>query len=205
MLTAVRENAMERTQVMNTPDEEFAGFARGARPALRRIAFSLADWYEADDLVQRTLIAMHTHWQAIHDQERVVRYAHKIMLRLLLCDRRSQRWSREVLHELPPEPDPPPDPYAALGDRELLMGALASLGPRQQTAVFLRYWEDRSVEETAEAMGCTPSTVRSQSVRALATLRSVLAAGDAGAGARDRPGGGRATRKMCTTRPHGDD
>jgi RNA polymerase sigma-70 factor (sigma-E family) len=201
---------------MNTPDDDFSGFAKGARPVLRRIAFSLsADWYEADDLVQRTLIAMHTHWQAINDQERVVRYAHKIMLRLLLCDRRSQRWSREVLHELPPEPDPPPDPYAALGDRELLMGALASLGPRQQTAVFLRYWEDRSVEETAEAMGCTPSTVRSQSVRALATLRSVLAAeGDTRADARvdARAGvragaeyGGRATRKMCPARPHGDD
>ncbi|WP_245966359.1 sigma factor [Sphaerisporangium album] len=43
-------------------DGDFAGFVRRTRPALRRTAFQLSqDWYEADDLVQRTLIALHRH------------------------------------------------------------------------------------------------------------------------------------------------
>jgi DNA-directed RNA polymerase specialized sigma24 family protein len=38
----------------------------------------------------------------------------------------------------------------------------------------LRYWEDRSVEETAEAMRASSSAVRTRSVRALAKLRELL-------------------------------
>ncbi|MCT9933221.1 SigE family RNA polymerase sigma factor [Planotetraspora sp. A-T 1434] len=157
--------------------DEFARFVKEVRPALRRTAFQLSDdWYEADDLVQRTLMAIHRHWDTIEERDKIAAYARTIMTRLLISDRRSLRWSREILNDLPPEPEPTPDPYALLGDRMVLMDALAGLAPRQRAAVILRYWEDRSVEETARAMGSRSSTVRSQTVRALATLRSALEA-----------------------------
>jgi RNA polymerase sigma-70 factor (sigma-E family) len=157
------------------PDNEFSRFVRKARPALRQIAFQLSDdWYEADDLAQRTLIALHRRWDMLDNREKIAGYAKKIMIRLITADRRSQRWSREVLRDLPPEPDPAPDPYTALGDRLVLLEALSELGPRQRAAVLLRYWEDRSVEETAWAMGSAGSTVRSQTARALVALRSAL-------------------------------
>ena len=66
------------------------------------------------------------------------------------------------------------------------MDALSVLGPRQRATVVLRYWEDRSVEETAQVMGSESSTVRSQTVRALKALRSALRAEDDG-NAEDAP------------------
>jgi RNA polymerase sigma-70 factor (sigma-E family) len=156
-------------------EDEFSRYVREARPALRRTAFLLtSDWYEADDLVQRTLITLHRKWESLEQRDHIGGYARTVMLRLLLADRRTHRWSREVLYDLPPEPDPTPDPYTLLADRMMLVDALAGLGPRQRAAVVLRYWEDRSVEETASAMGSVTSTVRSQTVRALATLRTAL-------------------------------
>ncbi|MEO3867441.1 SigE family RNA polymerase sigma factor [Nonomuraea sp. B12E4] len=161
-----------------TLDEEFTRYVKTTRPTLRRMAFRLSsDWYEADDLVQRTLIAIYRRWELLHSHDKMARYTYAIMTRLLISDRRAHRWSREVLYDLPPEPPPLPDPYRPLDDRLRLLDALAGLAPRQRTAVVLRYWEDRSVEETARVMGSSCSTVRSQTVRALAALRSALEGG----------------------------
>ncbi|GIH94909.1 SigE family RNA polymerase sigma factor [Planobispora siamensis] len=172
-------------------DEEFAYFVRTIRPTLRRAAFQLSeDWYEADDLVQRTLMAIHRRWDALDRHDGMGAYAHRVMRRLLISDRRSLRWSREVLTEPLPDSVPAWDPYVQVGERLVLMEALAGLGPRQRAAVVLRYWEDRSVEETARAMGSGSSTVRSQTVRALNALRSALGGGGGGGGADSGGGGG---------------
>ncbi len=40
--------------------------------------------------------------------------------------------------------------------------------------LVLRYWEDRSVEETADAMNVSPAAVRTRTTRALARLREQL-------------------------------
>ena len=182
-------------------DGGFSRYARQARPALRRTAFLLTgDWHEAEDLVQRTLIALHRHWDRLERHDRISGYVRAIMIRLVYSDRRSQRWSREVPHELPPEPEPLADPYTLVVDRILLMNALAGLGPRQRAAVVLRYWEDRSVEETASAMGSEGSTVRSQTVRALATLRTALTAASDGTAGEARRNAEDAARAAVTGR-----
>jgi RNA polymerase sigma-70 factor (sigma-E family) len=155
--------------------EEFTRFVVGARPALRRTAFRITtDWYEADDLVQRTLLALYRRWDTLERRDRLAAYAHTTMVRIAIGDRRTRRWSSEVLQSRLPEPDPMPDACAIIGDRLLLLDMLAGLGPRQRAAVVLRYWEDRQVEEIANLLGCLASTVRSQIARALATLRTAL-------------------------------
>jgi RNA polymerase sigma factor (sigma-70 family) len=56
----------------------------------------------------------------------------------------------------------------------VLVDALAKMPPRQRAVVVLRYWQDLDVAETAEALGCSEGTVKSQSARGLATLRALL-------------------------------
>jgi RNA polymerase sigma factor (sigma-70 family) len=70
------------------------------------------------------------------------------------------------------------DPTDASGDRDDLRRALASLGASQRAVVVLRYWDDLSVEQTADALGCSTGNVKSQSARGLARLREALAASD---------------------------
>lgn len=52
---------------------------------------------------------------------------------------------------------------------------LRQLAPRQRTAIMLRYWLDLSIEQIAAILNCSPGTVTSQSCRALARLRTLLA------------------------------
>ncbi|MEV6979014.1 sigma factor-like helix-turn-helix DNA-binding protein, partial [Kitasatospora sp. NPDC093806] len=94
--------------------------------------------------------------------------------RLFISDRRAHRWTCELLNDTPPEPAPVPEDAGRVADRLVLLAALAALTPRQRGLVYLRYWEDLSVEETARIMDCSPATVRSSSCRALGVLRERL-------------------------------
>jgi DNA-directed RNA polymerase specialized sigma24 family protein len=59
-------------------------------------------------------------------------------------------------------------------DRQALLRACRLLPTAQRTVLVLRFWEDRSIEETAAVLGCTPGTVKSHTHRALQRLRAVL-------------------------------
>jgi RNA polymerase sigma factor (sigma-70 family) len=65
----------------------------------------------------------------------------------------------------------PPD---AIVDRLPVLDLLNQLPPRRRAVLVLRYCCDMSIEQTARALGCSTGTVKSQSARALATLRDHL-------------------------------
>ncbi|HTJ37546.1 MAG TPA: sigma-70 family RNA polymerase sigma factor [Dactylosporangium sp.] len=65
----------------------------------------------------------------------------------------------------------PPD---AIVDRLPVLDLLNQLPPRRRAVLVLRYCCDMSIEQTARALGCSTGTVKSQSARALATLRDRL-------------------------------
>jgi RNA polymerase sigma-70 factor (sigma-E family) len=151
-------------------DEEFAEFARARQQRMYRQAYLLCGEPEhARDVVQTVLLKLYRAWPRVSQATYIDAYCHKTLVRTYLDGQRRRRRERE-LHRLP-EP-PRSDGSAEL--RVTLLAALAELPARARAVVVLRYWEDLSIEQTAEALGCSVGTVKAQSSRALATLRDRL-------------------------------
>jgi RNA polymerase sigma-70 factor (sigma-E family) len=60
-------------------------------------------------------------------------------------------------------------------DRDQVWQAIQRLPDKQRKAVVLRYYEDLPEAETAELLGCSVGTVKSQVSRGLARLQELLA------------------------------
>jgi RNA polymerase sigma-70 factor (sigma-E family) len=160
-------------------EDRFREFAREQSTALRRTAYLLCgDWHLADDLTQQTLIKLHGAWSRLGSQDHPVSYARKVLLRCWLDERR-RPWRRVERRdgEVPDGADQAMGPasrqeLASL--RTELFESLNAVPPRQRAVLVLRFFESLSVSETAVVLGCTEGTVKSQTARGLATLRTVL-------------------------------
>lgn len=58
----------------------------------------------------------------------------------------------------------------------LIEKSMEILPPRQREAFLLRYWEEMSLSETAEIMGCSEGSVKTHCSRAVHTLAAILKA-----------------------------
>ncbi len=153
-------------------DEGFAAFVRDRSTRLARTAFLLtADRHLAEDLLQATLAKVADRWTRIASQGDPTAYVRTVMLHTAISWRR-RRWRSEVPTATLPE-RLASDPGGALVD-EGLRAALAQVPPRQRAALVLRYYDDLSEAETAEILGCSVGTVKSQTAKGLARLRSLL-------------------------------
>jgi DNA-directed RNA polymerase specialized sigma24 family protein len=54
------------------------------------------------------------------------------------------------------------------------------LPPRQRAALVLRFYCDLNVDQSAQVLNCSPGTVKSQTAKAISTLRRALTAGHGG-------------------------
>lgn len=157
---------------MDAADEAtFREFVVERQSVLRRRAYLLCgNWSDGDELVQEALARVYTKWTHIAAPARTA-YVRKAMLNIYLNDKR-RRGGREVLTEtLPERPAPDPDQDMAMTLRRLL----ADLPERQRAVVVLRFWEDLTVPQIAEATGVNEGTIKSQISRAVAVLRDRLA------------------------------
>ncbi|MBJ7902121.1 MULTISPECIES: SigE family RNA polymerase sigma factor [unclassified Streptomyces] len=149
--------------------QEFAA-ARGAHLFRTACLLTGGDWHLAEDLVQETLAKMYCSWRRINRDSSPVAYANTVLTRTFLSHRR-----RRSSAERPS--DRMPDRVGRADDAELrltLLEGLARLSAKDRAVLVLRYWEDRSVEETAEVLRLSPGAVRAQSLRALRRLRAEL-------------------------------
>jgi len=65
------------------------------------------------------------------------------------------------------------DPSDRVAVRATLRQALLRLTPSQRAVLVLRYFEDRTEAETADVLGVSVGTVKSQTSRALDRIRAV--------------------------------
>jgi len=155
-------------------DSQFSEYyaARGA--SLRASAYLLCgDWHLAGDLTQTALTKLYLTWHRVRADGAVDAYARQIIFRAFVDDRR-RPWRRERVTDLQAAGYDMAVPPTEVEDRVVLLDALAQVPPRQRATLVLRFWEDLSVEDTADVLGCTPGTVKSQCARGLQTLRSLL-------------------------------
>jgi RNA polymerase sigma-70 factor (sigma-E family) len=158
---------------MSSRPEEFREFVRDRAAPLQQSAYLLCgDWHIAHDLVQETLIKAYRHWPRVRRADSPDAYVRGILLNEV-----RDRWRRQE-KALPAaqfiaEPTVP-DASDEVARRDRLRQALLELPLQQRMTVVLRYLEDRTQGETAELLGCSEGTVKSQSSRALTTLRNFL-------------------------------
>ncbi|GLZ81003.1 RNA polymerase sigma24 factor [Actinorhabdospora filicis] len=155
-------------------EDEYREFAATRATRLRDFAYLLCgDWHRAEDAVQTTLTKLYVRWPKTL-RISADAYARKIVLNCLRDDWRSAWFRREKSagDEMPDRAVQ--DPADGHADRAAVLSALASLSRRQRAVVVLRYWEDRSIEQTAEILGCSIGTVKSHTARGLQALRGLL-------------------------------
>jgi RNA polymerase sigma-70 factor (sigma-E family) len=163
---------------MRVEDEaEFREYVAGRWTWLVQAAVLLTgDAGHAEDLAQTALVRVFSSWSRVRGAENMDAYT----MRILINQNKNRFRRRRVVEDLtavPPERGGG-DPTSRVDQRAGLLAALASLPKRQREVVVLRYWEDYSEAQTAQILGCSVGTVKSQASKALAKLRthaSVLA------------------------------
>jgi len=152
-------------------EDEFRGFVTARGPALLRTAYLLTgDQQLAEDLVQTALEKAVTHWSSIRVAAAAESYVRRTMYR-----EQVSIWRRRRVSELTSASVPEPRREGAAGepveDRIAMRAALMRLGRRQRTVLVLRYFEDLTEQQVADALGISVGTVKSQAHKALTHLR----------------------------------
>ncbi|BCJ56705.1 SigE family RNA polymerase sigma factor [Micromonospora endophytica] len=148
--------------------EEYA-FARA--PALVRLARLLTgDAHRAEDLVQDVLVKAYVRWASISRAERPDAYVRRMLVNAHHSWWR-RRSSREISVVAVADRVGGADEAAGVDERDALWRLVCDLPTRQRTVIVLRYYEDLDDATIAEIMSCSPGTVRTHAMRALAALR----------------------------------
>lgn len=157
---------------MSSEQADFEAWVRARSASLARTAYLLTgDVHLAEDLVQDALARVAQHWRRVRSEGEPDAYV-RVVLHRLAVDRWRRRSARpaEVLSgthlELGSEP-------ADVERRLVLRDALARLTAKQRAVLSLRFYEDLTEVRTAEVLGCTVSTVKSQTRRALQRIRDL--------------------------------
>lgn len=158
---------------MSDRDTAFEAYFAARSDAMRGTAYLLCgDWHRAEDLVQQTFTKLYLAWRRIERHEALDNYTRRTLLHTFLSERRRAWFRNESIGSPAIEPAAPP--VAGTDERLMLLDALMKVPPRQRAVLVLRYWEDQSIQQTAELLGCSAGNVKSQSTRGLATLRGLL-------------------------------
>ena len=155
-------------------DKQFHDFVLAQRAGLLRTATLLTagDRHLAEDLVQSVLTKLYVAWPSLQRADNPQAYTRRVLVNAL-SDERRRLWRRRE-HSTAELPELPRADQHGEAVTDGLRTALRELPPKMRAAVVFRYFHDLTVTETAEALGCSEGTVKSQTSRALARLRSAL-------------------------------
>ena len=147
-------------------EQEFTEWATGCQRALLRSAYLLTgDLHRAEDLVQEALVKVAARWSTLREGHPTA-YARRVVVRdNISWWRRRRDVPTDVLRDRPSAVE---EPEIALVVRR----ALGRLSPGQRAVVVLRHFDDLTERETAQVLGVSVGTVKSQNAAALTRLRA---------------------------------
>lgn len=167
---------------MSKADDEaaFAEFVAARTPALSRTAYLLtADHHLAEDLLQTALFQAARNWDRIETNP-------EMYVRRTMYHQNISWWRRRKAVETTIGSYDAPAEVRDTDLRLSVQAALAQLTLKQRTMLVLRYFEDLTEAQTAEALGVRVGTVKSVTSQALRRLRvlapelsDLIGAGDA--------------------------
>lgn len=163
----VTDDVPTATAALDAP-AQFASFVAARGAALQRTAYLLTgDWALAEDLLQTALTKSYLAWS------RIERSDPEAYVRKVIATTYASWWRRRWRGEHPTEvlPDTAAESWSRVDDRVALAAALARLPRRQRAVIVLRFHEDLTERAVADALGIAVGTVKSQTAKALATLR----------------------------------
>lgn len=153
----------------------FEAFVRSRSAALARTAYLLTgDRHAAEDLLQEALARVAERWTAIVRNGEPEPYVRQVLYRRSVDAWRARRWREVVRRDDAPELAVPGDTAEAVAQRVVLHNALGRLTPRQRAVLVLRFYDDRTERETAEILGCSVNTVKSQARHAISRLKELM-------------------------------
>ncbi len=160
-------------------DEAFTDFVRTRSDRLHNVAWLVtrnAD--DARDAVQDALAGLYRHWSRLPVGDEFEAYVHRTVVNACLSVIRRRPRSFPVAEPAGLRTAPvASDGVEALAASDEVWRLCGQLSPVQRTAVVLRFYEDLSFADIAEAMGCREATARSHVHRAMARLRVRLTEG----------------------------
>jgi RNA polymerase sigma-70 factor (sigma-E family) len=120
--------------------------------------------------VQTALAKTWTPWPRVIWQDAPESYVRRVVVSTYLSWNR-RRWRGELPSAELPEETESRDVFAEADLRRSVHVALQALPKRQRAVGVLRFFDDLSTAQTAELLGCSVGTVKSQTYKALARLR----------------------------------
>jgi RNA polymerase sigma-70 factor (sigma-E family) len=153
----------------------FEEYVRARTPALSRVAFLLTgDHHLAEDLVQQTLLRVADRWPKLAVRGDPDAYVRRVLYHQHISWWRRRRAAPARGEDAAARDDrAAPDPGDAVVVGIAVRRALAQLAPGQRAVLVLRYFEDLSEAQTAQVLGISVGTVKSQARDGLARLRAL--------------------------------
>ena len=169
-VSTARSEVSMRVSARSERDADFTAYLVARQSKLLRTAYLLTgDRHQAEDVLQTALAKLYLAWDRVRERESLDGYVRRI-----LVNETTSLWRRAWRrHELPSDtlPDIEQRPQHDDGSSAELWQLVQGLPPKARAVLVLRYYEELSEAETAEALGISVGTVKSQTSRALAALR----------------------------------
>jgi RNA polymerase sigma-70 factor (sigma-E family) len=139
---------------------------------LQRLAFLLTgDHHLAEDIAQQAFVKFYRRFFDLREPAAAPAYLRRTVVNLARSHHRKERRERMHLqrHEAAALVASPPN----VEDHDLIIQTVANLPYRQRAAIVLRFYEDLSEHQAAEALNCSPAAMKSLTARAIASLRGM--------------------------------